>query len=281
MIVRGGRVKAGPQLPRLERLLLGLALAAIATGCVNRANYLQPGAPRAAAPVPAPPSAQWRQPVRIVSFNIRESENIDSALVVLRSEPALAGVDILLLQEMDAAGTERIAAALEMGFVYYPAALREGRGFGNAVLSRWPIVEDEKLILPHLSIFGRMQRIATAVTVQIGSLPVRVYSVHLATPVNLWQRGRMDQMAAVLRDAAMYPRVILGGDLNSGRLPDMAVARGYEWPTEAGPRTVTFGRWDHILLKGFDLADGVAAGTIEDRRGASDHRPVWARAIVR
>ncbi|HKJ03852.1 MAG TPA: endonuclease/exonuclease/phosphatase family protein [Longimicrobiales bacterium] len=224
----------------------------------------------------------WRDTLLVVSFNVENSQEVDSALQVLTTEGALKDPDILLLQEVDEDAVRRVAQALDMAFVYYPAILRKatGRHFGNAVLSRWPVADDEKLVLPHVAIFGRTQRIATAVTVQVGSTPVRVYSVHLATPVNLALRDRQDQIRAVLRDAARYPHVVIGGDLNSGSVGNLALQRGFAWPTREGPRTVLFGRWDHIFFKGLRPPDAGASGTILDNRGASDHRPVWARGVV-
>jgi endonuclease/exonuclease/phosphatase family metal-dependent hydrolase len=224
----------------------------------------------------------WRDTLLVVSFNVENSQEVDSALKVLTTEPDLRGADIVLLQEVDENGARRMASALTMGFVYYPAILRKATGlnFGNAVLSRWPLKDDEKLILPHRAIFGRTQRIATSVTVQVGSTPIRVYSVHLATPVNLALRDRQDQIRAVLRDAARYPHVIIGGDLNSGSLGSLAEERGFAWPTRKGPRTVFFGRWDHIFFKGLLPPDPGGSGTVLDNRGASDHLPVWARGVV-
>lgn len=218
----------------------------------------------------------------MVSFNVENSQEVDSALAVLRGEPSLAGADVVLLQEMDEPGVRKVAEALGMGWVYYPAIVRRstGRDFGNAVLSRWPIVDDEKLLLPHRAVFGATRRIATVATLQVGRTRVRVYSIHLATKVNMSLRDRRDQMAAVLRDAARHPHVVLAGDLNDARMAEMASRSGFAWPSREGPRTTWGGRFDHILFKGLRLSGPDAAGTVEDVRGASDHRPVWAVGVI-
>ncbi|HSM59924.1 MAG TPA: endonuclease/exonuclease/phosphatase family protein [Longimicrobiales bacterium] len=247
-------------------------------------NYTDPAGPRFAGALPGPPpSAEWGGTLRVVSFNVERGVQVDSALAVLRTDPGVAEADVVLLQEMEETGTRRIAEALGMAFVYYPAVRYDGDGrhFGNAVLSRWPIVDDEKLLLPHRSVFGRTQRIATAATIRVGRTPVRVYSVHLGTPANMALRDRADQLRTVLQDAARHPHVILGGDLNSGGLGDMARRRGYAWPTEDGPRTLVFGRWDHVLFKGLTPPEEDAAGTVMNNRGASDHKPVWALGTLR
>jgi hypothetical protein len=64
--------------------------------------------------------------------------------------PELAGADGVLLPETTADAIAGIASALEMGYFYCPAIHhgRAGQDFGSAVLSRWPIEHDEKLVLP-------------------------------------------------------------------------------------------------------------------------------------
>ena len=79
------------------------------------------------------------------TYNLRWGRHVNRAIHVLQTRAPLRGADVVLLQEMDADGTERIANALEMFWVYYPAAIhpKRGRDFGNAILSRWPIVAEE------------------------------------------------------------------------------------------------------------------------------------------
>ena len=221
--------------------------------------------------------------LRIVSFNIEYALRIDSALAVLTQEPALRNADVVLLQEMDAPATRYIARMLGMWFVYYPATLhlRHKRDFGNAVLSRWPIIEDAKISLPHHARFIGTARTATAATIRVGENDIRVYSTHLGTYVNITGDQRRAQLQAILDDARPYARVILGGDMNDPSVAELARASGYIWPTREGPRTAAIGRLDHILVKGLFTPDSGAAGTILNVRHASDHRPIWAVALLR
>lgn len=263
---------------RAGYLLLALLLLG---GCRTGFDYPDPRGPRYAGAA----AAEARGPVdrlRVVSFNIQYARHVDRAIALLSSEPALRGADVVLLQEMDAPGARRIAEALRMGYVYYPATVRFGtrRDFGNAVLSRWPIESDAKLILPHRSRYTRTQRIATAATLRVGGARVRVYSVHLGTFADVGPGGRGDQLRAVLADAAAYPRVVVGGDLNDHDVGEVAAQAGYAWPTRRGPRTHTLGRLDHIFFRGLTLPDTAASGTVLDVRGASDHHPVWVVGLL-
>jgi endonuclease/exonuclease/phosphatase family metal-dependent hydrolase len=221
----------------------------------------------------------------VVSFNIAFARNVDAAAALLATHPELRGADVVLLQEMTGDATRRIAEALGHWWVYYPAIhhRRARRDFGNAVLTRWPIIDDAKLVLPHRSRYGGTQRIATAATVQVGDVAVRVYSTHLGTLADVGGAGRRAQLRAILADAAPHARVVVGGDMNDGTVGRVARDAGYAWPTAVGPRTTRLGRWDHVFFRGFAGGDAVAAaGTIvREARGISDHVPVWAVAPLR
>lgn len=258
-------------------LLLGMLLAACRTGH----PYVDPAGPRYSGGAVEAPAAGG-DTLLIVSFNVEFALRVDSAIAVLTSNPDVADADVVLLQEMDGEATERVARALGMTWVYYPAILSErtDRDFGNAILSRWPIVEDAKLVLPHTAPIGRTRRTATAATLDVKGVRVRVYSTHLGTVVNIGPQAQRDQFEAVLRDAARHQRVIIGGDMNTTGVGGAALDRGYRWPTREGPRTLRWGRWDHIFVRGFAVPGEGAAGTVLDNLGASDHLPVWAVAIV-
>jgi endonuclease/exonuclease/phosphatase family metal-dependent hydrolase len=257
----------------------------IVVGCRTGIDYPSATGPRHAGAPPHAAMSSRAQPdtLRIVSFNIEFARRIDAAIALLTSEPALRHADVILLQEMDAAGTKRVADALGMWYVYYPAIFhrRTRRDFGNAVLSRWPIVDDAKLVLPHPSRYARTHRIATAATLRIGASRVRVYSTHLGTVADIGSGRRHEQLRAILADAARHPLVVIGGDLNEANIGRVAEEAGYTWPTRDGPRTTRFARWDHIFLKGLGSPRAGASGTVLDARGVSDHRPVWALALLR
>jgi endonuclease/exonuclease/phosphatase family metal-dependent hydrolase len=220
--------------------------------------------------------------LRVVTYNVQWAKHIDRAINVLTHREQLTNADIVVLQEMDPEGTQRIADALGMQWVYYPSAIHPKRGldFGNAVLSRWPIVDDHKLILPHIAGMRHAQRIATAVTVLVDSTPVRIYSAHLGTPSDIRPSKRRDQARTIVADAAKYPLVIIAGDMNSHGIGKEFVADGFAWPTEHNGFTTAFFNWDHVFLKGFapPPADRKFTGIVRDTLGTSDHDPVWAVA---
>jgi endonuclease/exonuclease/phosphatase family metal-dependent hydrolase len=256
----------------------------LASGCKTGRDYPHPGEPRYAGG-PAPELVQLpprSDTIRVATFNIAFGREIDSALVDIRAEPELRRADVLLLQEMDADATRRIAQSLGMWYVYYPAIFhnRTKRDFGNAVLSRWPIIEDAKVVLPHASRYAGTHRIATAATIQIGDRRVRAYSTHLGTVADIGGAARRAQLGAIVADGRQHDIAVIAGDMNEGDLGQIAVDAGYLWPTANGPRTTALGRWDHIFIRGLAMPSGSATGTVAELRGSSDHHPVWVTAIM-
>jgi endonuclease/exonuclease/phosphatase family metal-dependent hydrolase len=254
-----------------------LALAAAACGSPVR-NYTDPDGPVYRTSFATHGPRATPDTLRVVTFNIEHARRIERAIEVLSQAPSLRDPDLLLLQEMDAGGTERIARALRLESAYIPASVhtRFGRDFGNAVLSRWPIADVRKLLLPHESRGLRQRRTATVATVQVGSRRVRVYSVHLETTFRLGQKARGAQARAVLADAERSPDpVVIAGDLNSRELGALFEARGYAWLTRDVEDTIGWFAFDHVFARGLAPA-GTRSAAAEDERGASDHKPVWA-----
>lgn len=259
---------------RLATALLLLLLA----GCARAINLTDPSGPRFASDGRSERSALERPTpaeLRVVTFNIKYGRAIDLAIEVLRS-PTLRAADVVALQEVDEAGTARIAAALHLEYVYYPISVHplDERHFGSAVLSAWPIERDWKLLLPHLSVSRRQQRGGTGVIIRAGDARVRIYSVHLELPLSLTPAQRAAQVERVLADAAAATEpVVIAGDVNGADVAWQFADAGYDWPTRAvGPTAFIF-RADHIFTRGLEP---VAAGVHAPVRGASDHLPVWS-----
>lgn len=261
--------------------------------CAHSTNYTDPVGPRYASTGEVEHDSLWSGPhvaaaaltdhattpdsLRVVTFNVRYSEQTDSAIKVLETAPQLRAADIVLLQEMNEDAVAHIAHALEMNYVYYPAVFHPvpERNFGNAILSRWPIVEDEKVILPSISMTRGGQRAAVAATLQVGREQVRVYAVHLSTIFEVWFTGQTHQTRAVIASAQSYDRVIVGGDMNShDQVGALFTDAGYFWPSRnTGPTTHGFFAVDHVFTRGFTVG---GSGAVKNNLGASDHLPVWA-----
>jgi len=259
-------------MPRSLIAFLGLVFLA---GCANVTNFTDPKGPGLYVNY-APPLAETPESLRVVTFNIKFAKEIDKAIEVLRDTPELQNADFIALQEMDDQGTDRIAKALHMNAVYYAASLHpvSQKPFGPAILSKWPIEEKWKLILPHQTHIRSQKRVATCAIVRVGSTKVRVYSLHLEAPFRVRERKRREQAEAVLEDATNWTGpVVIAGDLNDSLLNDLFEKAGYVRGTKGLGPTVGPLEFDHVFAK--DVGPMLRAGK-SDAKGASDHRPVWA-----
>jgi endonuclease/exonuclease/phosphatase family metal-dependent hydrolase len=219
-----------------------------------------------------------------VTFNIEYAKRIDAALAALRSHPDLRGADVLALQEMDAPGVERIARELGLNYVYYPASLHPGtrRDVGNAILSPWPLDDDRKLLLPHRSRVLGQGRAAVTARVLVAGRPIRVYSVHLGSPLGTSGGNRRQQAEVILADARAFAEpVLVAGDFNSSSVGRLFEGEGFVWPTKGKGATTRRFSFDHVLARGLVPRAVAGAGVAREVRDASDHRPVWAVLLLR
>ena len=225
----------------------------------------------------------------VVSYNIKYGEHIEQAIDDLRSFETTATADFILLQEMHPEGTQRIARALGYDFVYYPGSIhpKHHRLFGDAILSRWPLLDPTRVILPHHGLFAGTQRIMTMACADVAGDTVLVASIHTATVVTPYDQrmAQVDTAIAALR-ASPWP-VIIGGDFNSvvsrdaamlrnrfrragfhhARLPKGSTIRDKKEFFIAGEPVI-----DHVFCRGFTV---LSTGIISEAK-ASDHFPIWA-----
>jgi endonuclease/exonuclease/phosphatase family metal-dependent hydrolase len=266
-----------------------LALAIAAGVSCSTVNYLDPTTPSherrfAEAAAPPPPGT----PLSVVTFNIAYAVKMDLALEVLRESPPLRDLDVLALQEMDAPGTERLARELGLNSLYVPSAVHPSttRDFGCAILSPWPLIEPGKVLLPVAAFGSGVRRAAVRATVLWGEQRVRVYSLHLPSPLGVTGAARRQQLEVLLADAAdSTDPVVIAGDFNSHDVGKQLVGAGYSWPTRDVGTTSRFFFFgmsiDHIFARGLETPSGVeAVGVVKDNRGASDHRPVWTVLVA-
>ena len=232
-----------------------------------------------------------RDTIKVVSYNIKFGERIKEAREEIRRQDELRDPDIILLQEVDGEGIEWIAREGKFNFIYFPASVhgKHDKDFGNAILSRWPIRDERKIILPHEQPMSKQRRIAVSAVVEIDAFEVLAYSVHTET---VWMGidERMAQVDSVISSVPLgSARVVIGGDFNTvssstiRRVRERFEAAGFTHATsgagstaEEGPFGMLEFELDHIFVKGFGV---LSAGTGE-KTDVSDHLPIWLDLII-
>jgi len=249
------------------------------------ANYEDPFAPKFEGSF-AKGELEFQGTIKVVTYNINEGRAVDQAIEELNTSAVLRDPDILLLQEMDEDGTRQLACALRHNYVYYPASVfpRTKRNFGNAILTKWPLSNPGKILLPYKGLNNQQLRIAVRANVAIADLELLAYSVHTETytvPI----RHRKAQIAAVVDDiGSRNGHVVVGGDFNTvsnrsikrmvGQFAEIDLVRASKG---AGPTVSKFGLQpsaaDHVFVRGLKVLARGKVGTTE----ASDHFPVWVK----
>ncbi|MGD9346052.1 MAG: endonuclease/exonuclease/phosphatase family protein [Candidatus Aminicenantes bacterium] len=224
--------------------------------------------------------------IRVVTFNIELGKNVDQAIEELGTASELMDADIIFLQEMAEDGVSLIAQSLHYNFVYYPSSLhyKHEKNYGNAILSKWPIKDYRKLVLPYEHPMNKQIRIAALATIVIEDFEILTYSVHTEM-FWLGSQKKLDQVDSILRSVAdHFDHVIIGGDFNTNtenglrETEKMFEQAGFKRASKGvGPTSkvdilgMTDYELDHIFTKGFTLLEN---GKFENSR-SSDHYPVW------
>jgi endonuclease/exonuclease/phosphatase family metal-dependent hydrolase len=223
------------------------------------------------------------------AYNIKFALETDQAILDIQNDEMLRRADLLLLQEMDPDSTEVLARTLGYDYVYYPGSLHpmSDRLFGNAIVSRWPILEQHFLLLANEGPLSGTQRIAVLGLVDVAGHEIWVASVHTATIVTPHDQ-RAEQNRQILQEANLLGGPFLvAGDFNTvthqnraelrdgfrrsgfrqARLPEGGTIRDSPWYSFGASPVL-----DHIFYRGFRLRrTGIALGAL-----ASDHYPIWA-----
>lgn len=169
----------------------------------------------------------------LASYNIHSGIGTDSKFDLHRIADVIreTNADVIALQEVgDFAGRtaseahpEDLAALLGMHMAYGPNVVREGRRYGNAILSRLPIIKTKNY---DISVEQKEPRGALRADLDAGGGGLlHVFNVHLGLSTK--ERRRQEALllsADILRDATRPDPVIVCGDFNywlNGPVPSM------------------------------------------------------------
>lgn len=297
----GGAEPGGADTLARMLALACLLAAAACEGGASGGSGLEPGAGAAGAGAPASAASAACEPcpgcpgpsgsggaapelpdLRLMTFNMRHGaeSSLEEVAAVIREERA----DVVLLQEVDveASRSGRVDQPHRLGQLagmtnLFRSALefQDGGFYGQALLSRFPILTSEKLLLPVPE--GKEQRIAALVKVE---LPGGKLVTFVTTHLGLTAEERVLQVDALLSKLGDDPAVVLGGDFNEGpegpnvkklasRFTDAWVAGSGEGPTH--PAGAPERRIDFLFL-GASFGEPTESWVPETL--ASDHRPV-------
>jgi endonuclease/exonuclease/phosphatase family metal-dependent hydrolase len=156
--------------------------------------------------------------LRVATYNVHKCRGLDQRVRPDRIAEVLRQVDadVVALQEIfgesspeGAAQAAYLAGELGMFLAFGENRKLQGAPYGNAVLSKFPLLGSENC---NLSAPGREERGCLTVDIKIGESPVHLFNVHLGT--SYFERRSQAQMLVTptLIKAARIegPRIVLG-----------------------------------------------------------------------
>lgn len=227
--------------------------------------------------------------IKIASYNIKNGQGMDGRLNLPRTAEVLAALDadFICLQEVDKYRRRSffrnqaasLAQILKMECVFGPAIKYPIGAYGNAVLSRYPVIKSVNHQLPVPA--GKSKRAMLEVHADIEGNLLRIFNTHM----ELDRKLRLQQIRNFIVPLIMsgHSAAILSGDLNEN--PEDAGVKylyGYfqdSFAVNTGSIMATFRadhpreRMDYILLN--QICTALDYRIIPSL--ASDHLPVLAR----
>jgi endonuclease/exonuclease/phosphatase family metal-dependent hydrolase len=237
-----------------------------------------------------------RWPVlRILQFNIRAA--ISGAggvnLPQIAAEIEAVRPDLVSLNEVDSHTLRTrvdepayLAGDTRLHVIYGPNLIYDGGRFGNAILTRYPVVESHNLRLP--GTFGLEPRGLLTAIVSVDGRLIAFSSTHLTEGRDGRQSRALQALAVARALHSTAAPTILAGDLNSGStdLPER-ILQGHlldaqeEGGTGLGdtfPEANPNSRFDYIL---YDDHFAVVPGSTRVRASdSSDHRSVFTKLTL-
>lgn len=231
------------------------------------------------------PAGEEERRVRVASYNVHRCHGRDGVFDprrVLRVIEA-SGAQVAGLQEVDihssASSPDILELAAASGFAVIPGPtlLRESSRYGNALLSRLPVVRTRR---HDLTVGGREPRGAIDADLDLSGVTLRVIVTHLGLR-RPERRLQAKKLLAVLEgdDPAL---TVLLGDLNEWLRGSRTLRPLERWfgRQTAAPPTFPAGRpvlaLDRVLVRPTEPANIVRAFRRGEARIASDHLPVVA-----
>jgi endonuclease/exonuclease/phosphatase family metal-dependent hydrolase len=229
--------------------------------------------------------------LRVLSYNIHHGEGVDGRLDLERIARVMAAVkpDLIALQEVDQNATRsqsvdqpaELARLMQMHVAFGDNLPLQGGKYGNAVLSRFPIVRQQNHRLPNLDNGEQRGVLEVEIAVPGREPPLRLFATHLDHRPNHAERLASARAINELATAVSHRMDLLAGDLND--VPGSPVLEAFEtiwsrtnWePLPTIPVAEPRRQIDYVLFRPQDRWRVVETFVL-DEAVASDHRPILA-----
>lgn len=229
--------------------------------------------------------------LRVLSYNIHHAEGVDRRLDIKRIASVIRAVkpDLVALQEVDrkVKRTEggdqpaELAKLTKMRVVFGANIELQGGHYGNAILSRFPIVRHKNHLLPNID--GSEQRGVMEAEIKIPNSEASLLLLATHLDFRADERERLASAKVIDQLAAQNQTrpALLAGDLNATpesktlQLFETMWARGNEQAMPTVPVNQPTKQIDFILYRPQDRWQVIEVKVL-DEAVASDHRAIFA-----
>ncbi len=238
-------------------------------------------------PLPYTSAQAAKDPVvlRVGTYNIHNGQDVGHNFSTIGAALSAMDLDIVGLQEVDKNvdrsknqdSLKLIAESAGYDYYYYTACIPLGAGeYGTGILSRYPILESESVMMPGEG----EQRGYGHVKLDVNGTEIDFYNTHLAWPS---ATARAQQIQVLSQDVQEGERIILTGDMNctiedlDKPFEDYNYVNGFPDDDNHFITNSEDGAIDNILFSfDYSLLD---CGMVES--GNSDHNMLWALLLLK
>jgi len=244
--------------------------------------------------------AQNAATLRVLCYNIHYGQGMDGQYDVARLAEVIkaAKPDLVALQEVDVGvkrsgrvhQLQKLGELTGMTARFGPTQHYEGGLFGNAVLTRLPILDELIQPLPYTEATPELQtypRGALVITVKApDGKPLRFISTHFQHNVPEDRIQEAKAINALFADPADKLRTILAGDFNAKPQDEPITLLEKHWThaidaarAPSVPSVNPKSRIDYIFYRGATDFRTLSSKVLPEQM-ASDHRPILAELAV-
>lgn len=229
--------------------------------------------------------------LKVLSYNIHHAEGVDGKLDLERIADIIitSKADVVALQEVDQNAKRskavdqptELARLTNMNVVFGPNIPLQGGKYGNAVLSKYPIISHTNHLLPNLDNGEQRGALVAEIELPDASQSLMFIATHFDHRTK--DLERIESARVVNRLAAEFSRhpTLLAGDLNDVRGSATLDVLQSAWqhtsntPTPTIPVDIPTRQIDFILTRPAKLWRTVDVQVL-NASTASDHRPILA-----
>ena len=216
--------------------------------------------------------------LRVGSYNIKNGSGVNHDMSILAADIKELDLDIIGLQEVDigtsrAKGLDTLKLLAEAtGYSYYQftkAISFSGGEYGTAILSRYPIVNHESVLLATPS--GYEQRAYGHAIIDVNGVNIHFFNTHLSYEKKDIRAAQLAELAAATAVSRGY---ILTADFNTADLNEFKVFEDSIYANNGKYATFpsSSSAIDNIILEsGWRIVD---SGMVASNK--SDHNMLWA-----